>query len=126
MANTELIYGSKCKLPDVSPHEQILNWDKPKEEQMWVREDLPDFFDRVEYTKAGDLLMTEEQEEYATQELIRCKKGVWIYINGNPYYITRKYYFYLQWWTLEDGSRPEYRDCDRRYFTFLENWENIP
>jgi len=126
MANTELIYGTKCKLPEVPAHEEILNWDKPKEEQMWVREDMPDFFEKVEYTKGGDLIMTEEQEDYAIRELTRCKKGIWIYINGNPYYITRKYYFYLQWWTLEDGSRPEYRDCDRRYFTFLEHWENIP
>ena len=126
MADYELIYGAKCKLPEVPSPEKILNWNKPREEQLWVREDLPDFFDKVEYTKAGDLILTEEQEEYATQELIRCKKGVWIYINGNPYYIPKKYYFYLQWWTLEDGTRPEYRDCDRRYFTFLEHWENIP
>lgn len=124
--NFELIYGTKCKIPDVPPHEKILNWDKPKDEQMWVREDLPSFFEKVEYTKSGDLILTEEQEDYAIAELEKCKKGVWVYINGSPYYITRKYYFYLQWWTLEDGSRPEYRDCDRRYFTFLEHWENVP
>ena len=124
--NFEVIYGTKCKLPDVPPHQEILNWDKPKEEQMWVREDLPEFFDKVEYTKAGDLILTEEQEDYAINELIKCKSGVWVYIYGKPYYITRKYYFYLQWWTLEDGSKPEYRDCDRRYFTYLEHWENVP
>lgn len=124
--NFELIYGTKCKIPDVPPHEKILNWDKPKDEQMWVREDLPSFFEKVEYTKSGDLILTEEQEDYAIAELEKCKKGVWAYINGSPFYITKKYYFYLQWWTLEDGSRPEYRDCDRRYFTFLEHWENVP
>ena len=124
--NFELIYGTKCKIPDVPPHEKILNWDKPKDEQMWVREDLPSFFEKVEYTKSGDLILTEEQEDYAIAELEKCKKGVWVYINGSPFYITKKYYFYLQWWMLEDGSRPEYRDCDRRYFTFLEHWENVP
>lgn len=118
MPNTEIIYGTNCRLPELPPHKQILNWNKPKEEQMWVREELPEFFDKVQYTKAGDLILTEEQEEFAIRELQRCKKGLWIYINGNPYYITKKYYFYLQWWTLEDGSRPEYRDTDRRYFTF--------
>lgn len=126
MANTEIIYGTTCRLPELPPHEEILNWDKPKEEQMWVREELPEFFEKVQYTKSGDLILTEEQEEFAIRELQRCKKGLWIYINGNPYYITKKYYFYLQWWTLEDGGRPEYRDTDRRYFTFLEHWENIP
>lgn len=93
---------------------------------MWVREELPEFFDKVQYTKSGDLILTEEQEEFAIRELQRCKRGIWVYIYGKPYFITKKYYFYLQWWTLEDGSRPEYRDCDRRYFTFLEHWENTP
>ena len=124
--NFELIYGTKCKLPDVPPHEKILNWDKPKDEQMWAREELPSFFEKVEYTKSGDLILTEEQEDYAITELEKCKKGIWAYINGSSFYIPKKYYFYLQWWTLEDGSRPEYRDCDRRYFTFLEHWENVP
>jgi len=126
MANHEIIYGTQCRIPELPEHEQILNWDKPKEEQMWVREELPEFFEKVEYTKSGDLILTEEQEDYAIQELERCKKGVWIYICGKSYYITKKYYFYLRWWTLEDGSHPEYRDCDRRYFTFLEHWENTP
>lgn len=125
MAQFEEIYGVKIKLPELPPQEQILNWDLPKEEQLWVREELPSFFEKVEYNKAGDLILTEPQEEYATRELIRCKSGLWIYINGNPYYITKKYYFYLQWWTLEDGTRPEYRDCDRRYFLYLEHWENM-
>lgn len=124
--NFELIYGTKCRIPDVPPHEKILNWDKPKDEQMWAREELPSFFEKVEYTKSGDLILTEEQEDYAITELEKCKKGIWVYINGNSFYIPKKYYFYLQWWTLEDGSRPEYRDCDRRYFTFLEYWENVP
>jgi hypothetical protein len=123
---TELIYGTQCRLPELPPHTKILNFDKKVEDQMWVREELPDYFEKIEYTKTGDLILTEEQEEYAIRELERCKKGVWVYILGKPYFITKKYYFYLQWWTLEDGSRPEYRDCDRRYFTFLEHWENIP
>jgi hypothetical protein len=57
MANFEVIYNTKCRLPDIPSHEEILNWDKPKEEQMWVRKDLPDFFEKVEYTKAGDLIL---------------------------------------------------------------------
>jgi hypothetical protein len=123
---TEFIYGVSCRVPDVPPHQEIINWDKSKEEQLWQRKELPSFFDKVQYTKSGDLILTEEQEEYAIEELKKCKNGVWIYVYGNPYYITKKYYFYLQWWTLEDGSRPEYRDADRRYFTFLEHWENVP
>jgi hypothetical protein len=124
--NFEIIYGVKVKLPPKPQDQDILNYGLPASEQMWVREELPEFFDKVQYSKQGDLFLTEKQEDYAANELYRCKKGVWIFINGKPHYITKKYYFYLQWWVLEDGTRPEYRDCDRRYFLFLENWENVP
>jgi hypothetical protein len=125
MSDFEIIYGVRVKLPELPKDEEILNYNLPKEEQMWIREELPSYFEKVEYNKAGDLILTDKQENYATQELMRCKRGVWIFINGKPHYITRKYYFYLQWWTLEDGTRPEYRDCDRRYFLYLEHWENM-
>lgn len=125
MPQYEEIYGTRIKIPDPISHETVLNWDKPKEEQIWVREELPHFFDRVQYNKNGDLVLTPEQEEYADREVQRCKNGVHIYINGVLRYIPKKYYFYLQYWVLEDSSRPEYRDCDRRYFTYLEHWENI-
>lgn len=125
MPEYEVIYNTKIRLPEKPEHEQILNWDKPKSEQIWVREELPDFFDKVQYSRSGDLVLTPEQEEYADKEVKKCKKGIWIYINGVATYIPKKYYFYLQYWVLEDSNRPEYRDCDRRYFTFLEYWENI-
>jgi hypothetical protein len=125
VAEYEEIYHTRIKLPEKPPHEQILNWDKPKDEQMWIREDLPSIFDKVQYNKNGDLILTDEQEEYAAKEVEKCKNGIWICINGKATYLPKKYYFYLQWWVLEDSNRPEYRDCDRRYFTFLEHWENI-
>jgi len=125
MPQYEEIYGKKIKIPDPVSHETVLNWDKPKEEQIWVREELPSFFDKIQYSKSGDLILTPIQEEYADKEVERCKKGIHIYIHGAVRYITKKYYFYLQYWVLEDGSRPEYRDCDRRYFTYLEYWENV-
>ena len=125
MSDFDIIYGHKIKLPPCPPDEEVINYGLPEEDQMWVREELPSYFEKVEYNKAGDLILTEAQEDYATRELLRCKNGVWIFIKGKPYYITKKYYFYLQWWTLEDGSRPEYRDCDRRYFIYLEHWENV-
>lgn len=121
----EEIYGVQIKLPKRPADEEILNHNLLKEEQMWIRQDLPEYFERVQYNKQGDLLLTQEQEEYAIQEVIRCKRGVWVFINGKPHFLTKKYYFYLQWWVLEDGTRPEYRDCDRRYFLYLEHWENM-
>jgi hypothetical protein len=125
MAEYEQIYHTEIKLPAKPIDEEILNFELPENEQKWVRKELPAFFDKVQYNKSGDLILTDEQREYAAEEVRRCKKGVWIFIKGKAYFITKKYYFYLQWWVLEDGTRPEYRDCDRRYFLFLEWWENI-
>jgi hypothetical protein len=45
---------------------------------------------------------------------------------GVPTYITGKNYFYLQWWKLEDDIYPDYRDLDRRYFLYLNHFENVP
>lgn len=125
MAVFEEIYGVKIKIPEPEENDLILNFDKPKDEQLWVWEDLPSIFDKVTYNKNGDLVLTPEQEEYADVEVSRCKKGVHIYINGKVTWLPPKYYFYLKFWVLEDSSRPEYRDVDRRYFTYLNYWENI-
>lgn len=125
MIQYEEIYGVSIKKPQLSSEEEIINYGLPKKEQKWVRHELPAFFEKVQYTKEGDLILTKEQREYASAEAEKCKKGVWIYINGTPTYLPKKYYFYLQWWVLEDGTRPEYRDCDRRYFVYLEYWEKV-
>lgn len=119
------IYHTDVRLPEQPPLSQIDGSDLPKKEQKWVRKELPPFFNKVEYDKNGTLLLTNEQEEYAREEVRRCKQGYWFMNNGVPTYITGKNYFYLQWWKLEDDIYPFYRDTDRRYFLFLEYWEKV-
>lgn len=119
------IYGTLCYHLDAPPETLIDGFGLPKEQQMWVRKELPDFFDNIEYDKDGNALLTERQKAYAKIEVERCKKGYWFYSNGLPTYITGKNYFYLQWWKLEDDIYPDYRDADRRYFLFLNHWENV-
>ena len=125
MIEPEVIYGTTIKIPQLQPNENILNEGKERREQKWLWEDLPDYFEKVTYNKSGDLILTSEQEEYASIEVDRCKKGIHIWINNKIKWLPPKYYFYLKFWVLEDGNRPEYRDCDRRYFTFLWHWERI-
>lgn len=117
------IYGSLVYTPD--PPEIVDNWHLPKSEQMWVRQELPDIFDDVDYDKEGNAKLTQDQKEYAAKEVERCRNGYWLYINGALTYITGKHYFYIQWWKLEDDIYPDYRDADRRYFLFLNYWENV-
>jgi hypothetical protein len=119
------IYGTDVRLPDPPPMEQTVNYGRPKKEQKWERQELPDFFETVEYNKTGDLILTPQQEEYAAAEVDRCKRGVWVWIGGKLRYFPPKYYFFLQYYMLEDGIFPEFREADRLYFLFLMHWERI-
>jgi hypothetical protein len=124
--NTLELYGVKIKLPDRPPLEEIKGYGLPLAEQRWQREELPEYFNKVEYNKAGDLILTEAQEAFAREEVRRCKEGFWFMNCGEPTYLTGKNYFYLTWWMLEDGIHPDYRDTDRRYYLYLDYWERIP
>jgi hypothetical protein len=119
------VYGTLIHQPDQPGDTFIDGWDLPVKEQMWRRKELPEFFDRVEVDKEGNVLLADEQLNYARIEVHRCKYGYWCFINGVATYIPGKYYFYLQWWRLEDDIHPEYRDVDRRYYLFLEHWEKV-
>lgn len=119
----EHIYGVNIPIPECPPLHTIDNYGLPIEEQRWVRKELPDYFSFVEYTTTGDLVLTQKQEDYARQEVLRCKNGYWLFIKGEPIFITGKNYFYLQWYKLESDIYPEYRAADRRYFRFLDYWE---
>jgi hypothetical protein len=83
-------------MPAIPMRSTIINFDKPKFEQRWVREPLP----------AGLNADTENDPkfaEYIIREFQRREDGVWIYINGKPIYITGTYYFTLQNVPLDDG-----------------------
>lgn len=119
------IYGCNCEIPDFTGDTIIEDWgtDNPSE-QYWRRKDIPYFFTKVEYDKDGNALLNEQQRKYALEEVRRCKEGFWFYNNGFETYITGKHYFYLQWWKLEDDIYPDYRNADRKYYIFLNHWEN--
>lgn len=117
------IYGTLVHIHDAP--ELIDYWDYPKEEQYWRRTELPEYFDEIQYDKDGNSILTAEQKAFAAKEVEKCKKGYWFYNNGVATYITGKNYFYLNWWKLEDDIYPDYRDADRRYFLFLNHWENV-
>lgn len=114
--NREKVYGEFEYILPVQPSKsQIINYDLPKKKQKWNRIPLPDDFE--------DWPM-EEKEKYVEAEFDRIDNGVWLMINGDPYYLTGKHYFFLQWWVLEDGTYPDFRDADRRLFYMWDIAEN--
>lgn len=125
MRETINIYGVDILLPEAPPSEEIYGHEFAKEEQLWRRIELPDFFETVSYNKEGDLILTPQQKEFADKEVKKCRQGFWFYSHGKPTWITGKYYFFLQWWKLEDDIYADYRDADRRWYLYLNHWENI-
>jgi len=120
----EKIYGVNVNIPE--PDGYIENWGTDNhKEQYWRRLPLPSFFDLVEYNKEGDVLLTPQQEQYAREEVRRCKDGFFFMSNGKVVHLTGKNYFYLKFWKLEDDIYPDYRDLDRRYFEYLNYWEGV-
>jgi len=119
------IFNAQIHIPETGGH--VEDWgyaDNPKM-QYWRRVPLPNFFNEVDYDREGSALLNHQQRAYALEEVRRCKEGFTFLNNGVEVFITGKYYFYLQWWKLEDDIHPDYRDLDRRYFLFLNYWENI-
>jgi len=119
----EAIYGVDCTVPDV-PNAKFIAKGRRFEYQ-----EVPDIFDELEYDDDGTPLYDEEQLDYINAELERVDNGYWFYNQGKlkvPTYITGLHYFYLNYWTLESGERPSYRDADRRWFIFYDTVRNDP
>lgn len=120
------IYGTLVNVPEPSGEVYIEKWGtEDHKEQYWRRMELPEMFEEVRFDDNGAAILTQEQKVYATEEVRRCKYGFYFMRKGVVTYITGKYYFYLQWWKLEDDIYPEYRTSDRNYFMFMDYWEKI-
>ena len=114
------IYGIDYTSPEYPERNTIKGYNLLYSQQKWVREPIPDSFDDIGFDDDGNAKLTPEQEEYVNSELDRIKHGHYFFNKGELTYITGVNYLYLQYYTLEDGTAPEYRDVDRKWFYFLE------
>ena len=117
------IYGLNINIPEP---EKVFKNSNIKEEQKFVRVSIPEEFSSLEFDTDGIPIYTDEQEQFVRDEYHKIRNGYFFYNNGEVTYITGLHYFYLNYWTLEDGGRPDYRDADRRWFLFREKCESNP
>jgi len=115
----EQIYGIEYRLPEKPSYIS-------SKKQKFIKTSIPEDFDELEFDENGNAIYSDEQIKFITKEGERIKNGYWFYNNGTPTYITGLHYFYLNYWTLEDGNSPDYRDTDRRYFYFQDYCEKLP
>lgn len=117
---TVSVYGVDYITPDYPRRETVANALALLGDQKWRRTPIPDSFDSIEFDDEGNAILSPEQQGFVTSELERIIDGHWFFNRGQLTYITGLHYFYLQYYTLEDGNAPDYRDADRKWFCFLD------
>lgn len=116
----EHIYGVDCVIPSKPENIIVPNSQKTPRDQKWERQEIPASFEDIEFDEDDNPILSSEQIEFVENELDRIQNGHYFLNNGQLTYITGVHYFYLQYFTLEDGKDPEYRDADRKWFYFLD------
>ena len=112
------IYGIECHYPNAPHLKDIDASNLSEKKQKFRKTDIPDSFYDLEIDEDGNAQYNEEQITFIKREFERCRDGYWFMNNGFATYITGDHYFYLNYWTLESGIEPEFRDADRKWFLF--------
>lgn len=118
----ELKKSSVSENGEFAEGEDILYSDFPKEEQLFRRINSPFTDDEIVAIATKEHSYTEAQKRWVETEKKRMNygEGVYAYINSELTFIPPSYWGYINHWTLEDGTRPDYREDDRIFFVFME------
>src|ERR1044072_4232298 len=114
------VYGVDYIVPECKDKKSVPNYIKAMGDQKWQRTEIPDSFEDIEFDSEDNPILSEEQEAFLENDMDRMRDGYYFFNHGQLTYITGVHYFYLQYYHLEDGTKPEYRDADRRWFYFLD------
>lgn len=101
------VYGYKVQLPVCPPDEKIINYGLPIEDQIFRKTHKP---------KSLNLMSPEQQDEFVLPEFNRRFNGVWIFIKGKKYYIPGVFYYFLNYWNLQNGNEVIFRITDLHFF----------
>jgi len=118
------IYGLECTIPDTPKINKIANHNLSEKKQKFIKTKVPDSFYDIEFDNEDMPIYSDEQVEFIKEEWERVQNGYWFMNNGYPTYITGNHYYYLNYWTLENGDNPQYRDADRKWFVFYDECYN--
>jgi hypothetical protein len=116
------IYGVVYKTPQAPT--RIENQKERK--RLFTKVQIPSIFEDLEFDEDGNAIYEQEHVDFIKAEWKKINDGYWFYNKDVLTYITGLHYFYLNYWTLEDGNVPDYRDVDRKYFYYQDYCEKIP
>lgn len=128
MATTQIheIYGIRYETPEVPQRGEIYGSELPQKKQKFYRIEIPESFRDLEYDSEGNAHYTPAQEEFIEQVQHHLLYGCFFMNNGKPTYITGLHYYYINFWRLENGVLPDYRDADRRWFYYQDYCQKKP
>lgn len=119
----DLVKSSVSDQGELIEAEEILYSDLPKDEQ-YFRPTVHPFSDDELIGIANKEILyqnfTAVQKQWVDRENKRFEEGVYAYIDGELTYIPGPYWCYVNYWTLEHGEKPDYREDDRLFFVFHE------
>ncbi len=115
----------RIDLPKRPPLKDIVNYGLPIEKQKFKRTQYNvggKMMDACDLTKKyWKLLSKDQQKHIESQEWDRRINGLWIYIKGRTIWIPPNMYYFLNYWTFKDGSKPYFWDSQLQSF-MLSNW----
>lgn len=160
--NDSVLHKIVLKLPEPPPLHLIHGYGLQKVEQKFTRLEVPIKFQHIEKrarrkaeeynesnknNRANGFIIqkyfwqiVEEEKDSLQEEILWLKHvwwylryGYWFYCYGKPTWITPWYFFYLNFYYIDEaGCFPEYRDVDRRTelaewyaFTCTETFKNV-
>lgn len=105
---------------DKFPDEEVLFEYLPTEEQYFRRTEMPFSDDDIIAIANKEHKFTSQQSTWVEREKNRMDNGVYAMINGVLTFIPGSLYGYVNFWTLENGKIPDYRNCTRKVFILKE------
>ena len=116
------------QLPEAPKDEEILNYGRVVDMQMWRRLPVPEELRRIRSMDEWYEMPSEFKKRfspYIEQEFKRRREGVWFFNNGKRIYITGRHYMMLQWSKLDIGYG-YYLEFQRRLFLHFAACEADP
>lgn len=99
--------------PEPPPLQEFINFGKKEKDQYFIHIRKPKNFNKLPFKTAM---------EFAKRENHRRRNGIFIYIKGYPLWIPGKHYHYLNYWTTENGTQPNFELHDLLFYLV---WETV-
>lgn len=102
-------------LPEKPPLETMENYGLDIKQQKFKREEVP-----ASLIKKKPIIEDSEEEDYIKGVYHKIHNGKWVIIKGIPVYITGAYHFFLNYWTTNQGKKPDFKYIQCLLFLFWE------